>query len=237
MKISMLLIAATAGALGVAAPRAHAAPVQPKAQWKAKLRLAPTCDKVEDWFKGAADYLKNGKVAPGKVPALYATVTMVSIEPLKTLGGKKPDRLGVMYAQGEVTSTPAFPPTLRFEGALPLWINSGDDKAPFAGGQNSKLKVVFDSGGTQSFNWQIDGRNRLGQGPQSFALNAQTAQMTPDFLLYQGGLNFHGFKNITLALMRGEKDAPATAKKVVGARYRISPTGFFDFVRASLRSE
>ena len=223
MKISMLLIAATASALAASAPRAHAAPVQPKAQWKSKVRSAPTCDKVSDWFKSANDYLKNGQVSPGKVPALYATVTMVSIEPLQTLGGKKPDRLGMMYAWGEVTSG-GFPVYVTFEGKLPLWINNGDDKNPFGGGGNSTLNMVISEAGSQTFNWQVDGRNRLGKGPQSFALNAQTAQMTPDFLLYQGALNFHGFKNITLALVRGEKDAPATPKKVVGARYRISPS-------------
>ena len=216
MKNSLLLIAATAGALAVFAPGADAAPAP-------KLRPAPTCDKVSDWYKSAADYLVNGQVSPGKVPALYATVTMVSIEPLKQMGGKKPDRLGMMYAWGEVTQFP-FPVNITFEGKLPLWINNGDDKNPFGGGGNSTLNVQLNDSGTQSFNWQVDGRNRMGKGPQSFALNAQTAQMTPDFLLYHGALNFHGFKDITLALVRGEKDAPATAKKIVGARYRISPS-------------
>ena len=227
MKNSMFLrgILASALALSVAsasATKADAAPTQ-AANWKAKLRPAPTCDKVQDWLKNAKDYLANGKVSPGKVPALYATVTMVSIEPLKTLGDKKPDRLGVMYAFGEMTGID-FPVIAEFNGKLPLWINNGDDKNPFGGGGNSTLNVNIKDNGTQSFNWQVDGRNRMGKGPQSFALNAQTAQMTPDFLLYTGSLNFHGFKDITLALVRGEKDAPATAKKVVGARYRISPS-------------
>ncbi len=217
MKISLLLIAATSGALAVSAPVADAAPAP-------KLRPAPTCDKTSDWLKSAKEYLANGKVSPGKVPALYATVTMVSIEPLKTMAGKKPDRLGVMYAWGEMTGID-FPVIVEFNGKLPMWINNGDDKNPFGGGGNSTLNVQLNDSGTQSFQWQVDGRNRMGKGPQSFALNAQTAQMTPDFLLYSGSLNFHGFKNITLALVRGEKDAPpATAKKAVGARYRVSPS-------------
>lgn len=215
------------GALALATLSAHAAPIQRPTQsaiQRPKIRQAPTCQDVNDWFKATADYLQNGKVAPGKVPALYATVTIVSIEPLKQLGDKKPDRLGVTYAFGELTQF-NFPVLVSFEGKLPLWVNNGDNKAPFVGGTNNTLNVRLNGTGGQTFQWQIDGRNRLGKGPQPFALNAQTAQMTPDFLMYQGSLNFHGFKHITLALVRGEKDGPpAPAKQVVGTRYRITPS-------------
>lgn len=164
-------------------------------------------DAVTDWFIAANDYLKNGHVSPGKVPAIFCEVVLVgSIKPTPTLGGAKPDRFSVWYAQGEV-KTEGLPLSVEIKGTLPMWLNSGDAKQPFGTQTNSTLNVVMGSSGGHSFNWQINGRNRLGQGPQSLSLTAETVQMTPDYLPYTGFHNFFGFKDISLALIRGEKDA------------------------------
>lgn len=219
-KFSMLCFC---GALSIMSainlPHAQAKPSAPRTAPYQRTACAPTGD---EWVKGAFDYL-NSKLPDGKRPAVYATVSLVSLEPGTALG-KAPDRTNTWYAQGEVVRE-EFPLSRVFKGKLPMWMNTGTDKAPF-NSNNSTLAITIQGNGQGSLHFQIDGRNRMGKGPQSISFNAMPSGSSDNTLMFSTTTEFFGKKFIVLSLVKGEAEAPIIAPKPIGARYKISPSFF-----------
>ncbi len=176
-----------------------------------------------DWLKGAGDYLQTN-IGAGKRPAIYATVSLVSTEPASALAGKSPDRTGLWYAHGEVTRA-NFPVITTLSGKFPLWINNGTPNSPF-NGNNTTLALSMSDSGSASLHFQVDGRNRMGRGPQSVPLSAVASGSDGTTQMFSAATNFFGPKLIVVALTKGEAvgvtPPPAPLKQPVGARYRVS---------------
>ncbi len=177
-----------------------------------------------DWIKGAGDYL-NTNLGPGKRPAIYATISLVSTEPANALIGKAPDRTQVWYAHGEVTRV-NFPVITTLSGKFPMWINNGPSGAPFNGG-NTTLALTISDNGSTTLHFQVDGRNRLGKGPQPISLSAVSSGSDANTQMFSAATNFFGSKLIVVALTKGEAvmtSPPPPPKMPIGTRFRITPS-------------
>lgn len=178
-------------------------------------------------MKGAGDYL-NSKPTSGKKPTIYATVSLVSLDAMNASVSKTAARTIVWYGLGEMTRV-NFPGDPALEGKFPMWVNNGTPKAPFGGGDVMTLGVTIQGNGKATLHYQVDGRNRMGRGPQSITMEAVASGASDSTQIFTTTTDFFGKKQITLSLTKGESDAPATpvvAPKAIGARYKISPSFF-----------
>lgn len=170
------------------------------------------------FLRDAIYYARNAQSSDGATPAVFATVSIVSLEPGVSLG-KSADRTKVWYSYGQLKPSP-FPNANLLEGKLPLWSNVGDGSNPFSAGDNMTLGVAVKQNGRTSFHFQIDGRNRLGKGPEEFLPETDTP------MLLTTTRDFSGQKSlITISLTKGwigKPVAPIVENKPIGARYEVS---------------
>jgi len=81
----------------------------------------------------------------------------------------------------------------------------GDEKNPFSSGDNLSLGVNIERSGRVSLHYQINGRNRLGKGPQIYQFNADENAVLTTTDSFVGG---SGQNLIRIALTKGEAPSP-----------------------------
>lgn len=182
----------------------------------------------ENFLVDAINYAKSGSLPNGKKPALYATISIISLEPAKAAGGKTPDRTNIWYSHGQL-ATSGFPGAEILGGKFPLYGNFGDAPNPFSAGDNMTLGVNIERSGKASLHYQIDGRNRLGRGPQIYQFNTNEEMVLSTTDSFVGG---SGQNLIRITLTKGEvlKNPPAPkptptpmppVKTPIGVRYEV----------------